>query len=189
MSANDNDRTVNRDVSATAVPYGETVTIPKGTKVTITHRLGGNFTLVWAQGMARIESKDADAIGEKTQPEPAAEKEAQTSADAHEGPPDEQAVWTAMKQVFDPEIPVNIVDLGLVYSVETKEAEQGGYRVEVAMTLTAPGCGMGPTIAQDAEYKIMQVPGVNHATVEPVWDPPWHQEMISDEGKMQLGLV
>ena len=189
MPQTDNDRTVSRDLAATAVPYGETITIPKGAKVTITHRLGGNFTVVWAQGMARIESKDTDAIGEETQPEPATEKEAQTSADAHEGPPDEQAVWTALKEVFDPEIPVNIVDLGLVYSVETKEAEQGGYLVEVAMTLTAPGCGMGPMIAQDAEYKITQVPGVSHATVELVWDPPWHQEMISDEGKMQLGLV
>ncbi len=189
MPANDNDRIVNRDLAATAVPYGETVTIPKGTKVTVTHRLGGNFTVVWVQGMARIESKDADAIGEEIQQEPATEKEEQTSADAHEGPPDEQAVWTALKEVFDPEIPVNIVDLGLVYSVETKEAEQGGYRIEVAMTLTAPGCGMGPMIAQDAEYKIMQVSGVSHATVELVWDPPWHQEMISEEGKMQLGLV
>ncbi|MCH8818437.1 MAG: DUF59 domain-containing protein [Chloroflexi bacterium] len=94
-----------------------------------------------------------------------------------------------MKEVFDPEIPVNIVDLGLVYSVETKEAEEGGYRIEVAMTLTAPGCGMGPVIAQDAEGKITQVPGVSQATVELVWDPPWHQEMISEEGKMQLGMV
>ena len=189
MPQTDNDRTVNRDLAATTVPYGETITIPKGANVTVTHRLGGNFTVTWAQGMARIESKDADAIGEEIQTETPIQKDAQKTDVAHEGPPDEQAVWDAMKQVFDPEIPVNIVDLGLVYSVKITEAEQDGYQVEAAMTLTAPGCGMGPMIAQDAEYKIMQVPGVGQATVELVWDPPWNQDMISEEGRMQLGLV
>jgi metal-sulfur cluster biosynthetic enzyme len=92
--------------------------------------------------------------------------------------------------VYDPEIPVNIVDLGLVYSMDTKETESGeGYLVEVQMTLTAPGCGMGPAIASDAESRVSQVPGVREARVELVWDPPWNQEMISEEGKMHLGLI
>ena len=181
----DSQRTVSRDITATIVPYGDRVTIPKDTVVTITHRLGGNFTVTWEGGMAQINGRDADAIGEKTQ-----EPEAEVSAEAHEGPPSEDKVWAALKKVYDPEIPVNIVDLGLVYSMEVvQEPKSGDYHVKVDMTLTAPGCGMGPAIAQDATYKVQQVPGVSQAHVEIVWDPPWHQDMISEEGKMELGLL
>jgi probable FeS assembly SUF system protein SufT len=182
----DSERTVNRDVIATIVPYGDQVTIPSGTIVTITHRLGGNFTVTWQGGMAQIKGRDADAIGEEAEesaPAPA-------GAEPHSGPPDGDAVWEALRKVYDPEIPVNIVDLGLVYSMDIRQdPAEGLYYVEVNMTLTAPGCGMGPAIAQDAKYKIEQVPGVTEARVEIVWDPPWNQDMISEVGKMELGLM
>lgn len=182
----DSERTVSRDITATIVPYGDKVTIPEGTHVTITHRLGGNFTVTWPGGMAQILGRDADAIGEE-----APETEAtDAGAEAHAGPPSEEKVWTALRKVYDPEIPVNIVDLGLVYSMKVdKDPGSELYFVQVDMTLTAPGCGMGPAIAQDAKYKIEQVPGVTEAKVDIVWDPPWNQDMISEEGKMELGLI
>ncbi len=183
----DSERTVNRDIPATIVPYGDQVTIPSGTVVTITHRLGGNFTVTWQGGMAQIRGHDADAIGEESPVDTGSRDE---DAEAHSGPPSEERVWDALRKVYDPEIPVNIVDLGLVYSMEVKQdPAEGLYYVEVNMTLTAPGCGMGPAIAQDAKYKIEQVPGVSEALVEIVWDPPWHQDMISEVGKMELGLI
>lgn len=177
-------RTLSRAVSATIVPYGDTITIPEGTTVQITHRLGGNFTVTWEGGMAQISGREGDALGE------AVEIPEKTETTDHHGPPDDDAVWNALKKVYDPEIPVNIVDLGLVYSMDIKtDPQTAQYWVEVNMTLTAPGCGMGPAIAQDAKYKIEQVPGVTEARVEIVWDPPWHQDMISEEGKMELGLL
>jgi metal-sulfur cluster biosynthetic enzyme len=97
-------------------------------------------------------------------------------------------IWEALKRVYDPEIPVNIVDLGLVYSVDLQQKETGNH-VEVAMSLTAPGCGMGPVIAEDAKSRILEVEGVGSANVEIVWEPAWHQDMISEEGKMELGLI
>jgi probable FeS assembly SUF system protein SufT len=143
-------------------------------------------------GMARIAGENADALGEE-RPENEGDKattDLASGAAEHLGPPDETAIWEGLKSVYDPEIPVNIVDLGLVYSMDTKETESGeGYLVEVQMTLTAPGCGMGPAIASDAESRVSQVPGVREARVELVWDPPWNQEMISEEGKMHLGLI
>lgn len=178
------ERVLSRDCPATVVPSGEEVTIPKGATVSITHRLGGNFTVLWAMGMARISGENADAIGEE------ATAATQAEDDGHEGPPDAEAIWNGLKSVFDPEIPVNIVDLGLVYSMDVKQNEETDkYEVEVQMTLTAPGCGMGPAIADDAKHKVIAVPGVSDARVELVWDPPWHQDMISEEGKMQLGLI
>lgn len=182
----DTERIVSRDIPATIVPYGDQVTIPEGTRVSITHRLGGNFTVTWEGGMAQINGRNADAIGEET-PAVAVGGE---SGEPHEGPPDEDQVWEALKKVYDPEIPVNIVDLGLVYNMEIREdGERDGYLVHVDMTLTAPGCGMGPAIAQDAKYKLEMVPGVDEAIVEIVWDPPWHQDMITEVGKMELGLI
>lgn len=181
----DNERTVSRDIPATIVPYGDQVTIPAGTEVMITHRLGGNFTVTWSGGMAQINGQFADALGEvNSAPAPS-----ETAAD-HEGPPSEEEIWDALRSVFDPEIPVNIVDLGLVYSLKVlPDDEAGAYDVKVDMTLTAPGCGMGPVIAQDAQMKVETVPGVRQAAVDIVWDPPWNQDMISDIGKMELGLL
>ncbi|WOO42311.1 putative Fe-S cluster assembly protein SufT [Rubellicoccus peritrichatus] len=184
----DNHRVLTRDVESTIIPAGDVVVLPAGSQVDITHRLGGNFTVVCDHGMFRILGKDADALGEESLE---AEKvaEAKASTEAHEGPPETEAIWDAMKTVYDPEIPVNIVDLGLVYSMDVEDMEDGNYAVMVHMTLTAPGCGMGPAIAEDAKTRIESVPGVHQAQVEIVWDPPWTQDMISEEGKMELGLV
>jgi len=182
-----NERSLSRDVTATLVPAGDSVNLPAGTKVTITHRLGGNFTVVCDYGMFRILGSDADAIGEeKPGAAPASEASLQQSQG---GPPAEPLLWDALKTVFDPEIPVNIVDLGLVYDLKVKELGENRYGVEMQMTLTAPGCGMGPAIAEDARGRLAAVPGVSEAKVDIVWDPPWSQERISEEGKMQLGLI
>jgi probable FeS assembly SUF system protein SufT len=183
----DNDRTVSRDIPATIVPYGDQVTIPAGTVVTITHRLGGNFTVTWSGGMAQINGAFAEALGEESVSSLATTGRAAVD---HEGPPSEEEIWDALRSVFDPEIPVNIVDLGLVYSLRVLPDEDAkAYDVKVDMTLTAPGCGMGPVIAQDAQTKVETVPGVRQAMVEIVWNPPWNQDMISDIGKMELGLL
>lgn len=173
---------LSREVQATLIPQGEPFTLQAHTPVTITHRLGGNFTVLCQYGMFRIAGKDADALGEAP-----AQKEASACV---QGKPSEQQLWDQLKKVFDPEIPVNIVDLGLVYSLEIQELEPERYHVAVAMTLTAPGCGMGPSIAADAEEKLLELlPQGSSAHVELVWDPPWAQEMISEEGRMELGLV
>ena len=179
-----NERTLTRDVDVTLIPQGHPMTLKEGEEVTITHRLGGNFTVMSANGMYRIKGVDADCLGEEVA---AATKDA--AAQAHDGPPEKEALWDALKSVFDPEIPVNIVDLGLVYSLETVERPEGGYQLEMQMTLTAPGCGMGPAIAEDAKMRLETVAGVSEANVEIVWDPPWNQDMITEEGKMVLGLI
>ena len=179
------ERIISRDCQATAVPSGEMVTLPKGSKVNITHRLGGNFTVIWDYGMARIDRENVDALGEEL-PTSVVQNSLKIE---HQGPPDESAIWEELKTVFDPEIPVNIVDLGLVYSLNIEEKENDNYNVNVTMTLTAPGCGMGPVSAEDAKNKMRDVPGVTEVDVELVWDPPWNQDMISEEGKMQLGLI
>jgi probable FeS assembly SUF system protein SufT len=176
---------LNRDVEARVIPEGNHLTIPSGTSVTITQQLGGTFTVVSQFGMSRIAGADADALGLDI-PE-AAEEKMREAAEA--GPIEENAIWAQLKTVYDPEIPVNIVDLGLVYSCNHEEQNDGTHKVDVKMTLTAPGCGMGPVIADDARSKIMSLPGVSEATVDIVWDPPWNQDMISEEGKMVLGLV
>lgn len=181
-----NDRILQRDCEATVIPAGDKVHIPKGTKVVITHRLGGNFTLVCDWGMFRIASKDADALGEKTPEEFLQQEEKKL---AHVGAPDESAIWDQLKSVYDPEIPVNIVDLGLVYSMDLKEEPKDYYTAYISITLTSPGCGMGPAIAEDVKTKVLTVPGVQNAEVEIVWDPAWNQTMISEAGKMQLGLI
>jgi len=179
------ERILSRDVTATQIPSGAPVTIAAGTKVNITQTLGGSFTVIVDFGLARIDGRDADALGETGElaTAPAAK------SPAAEGAPDSEAIWDQLKKVYDPEIPVNIVDLGLVYSMDVVPAENGGARVDVAMTLTAPGCGMGPAIAEDARGKVLLVPGVTSAEVRLVWEPPWDQSMISEEGKMRLGLV
>jgi probable FeS assembly SUF system protein SufT len=180
------ERILSRDVTATLVPAGDAVNLPAGTRVTITHRLGGNFTVVCDYGMFRLTGADADALGEqKTAESPSGDTAAPSTGEA----PAEPLLWDALKTVFDPEIPVNIVDLGLVYGLEIKELGEGRYGVEVKMTLTAPGCGMGPAIAEDARARLAAVPGVSEAKVEIMWDPPWNQDRISEAGKMQLGLI
>jgi probable FeS assembly SUF system protein SufT len=173
--------TTSRDVEVTRIPSGEKITLPAGTQVVITQALGGSFTiLVPSQaGLYRIEGQDADSIGE----EPSASLEKPVDGNL------EQAAWDQLKTCYDPEIPVNIVDLGLVYSLDIKTHEGGGYNVNVQMTLTAPGCGMGPILASEARQKILTIDGVTDANVDLVWDPPWTPDRISEEGKQKLGMV
>ncbi len=160
--------------------------LPKDTEVGITQSLGGSYTVVTNQGMFRIEAKEADALGLDV---PVDKENAATPTETDLSPEErKERVWQQLKTVFDPEIPVNIVDLGLVYSMELAEAEKG-VKALVRMTLTAPGCGMGPTIQNDAKTKVLGVPGVTEAEVEMVWDPPWNQGMITEEGKMKLGMI
>jgi probable FeS assembly SUF system protein SufT len=173
-----------RDCSATRIPSGEAITLPKGVRVLITQALGGSYTVATDQGLARINDEDADALGL----EPSLAKPAAPSTDPGT-PVDEKAVWDQLRTCYDPEIPVNIVDLGLVYDCIISPRESVGAKVDVKMTLTAPGCGMGPTIAAEAKSKVLSVPGVGDAEVELVWDPPWNQAMISEVGKMKLGLI
>src|SRR5437660_8159348 len=179
--------TLSRDCEAIQIPSGQKTTIPAGTPGVITQTLGGSYTIATYQGLARIAEKDLDALGlEKTIP-PDGQSAPRTAAAA--GPVDEKAVWEQLKQCYDPEIPVNIVDLGLVYDCKLIEKPEGGMKVEVKMTLTAPGCGMGPAIAHDAQSKILSIDGVDEAQVDLVWDPPWNQNMISEAGRMKLGMI
>lgn len=175
---------LSRDVPATMIPAGTPVVIPRGTEVTITQALGGSYTVMGPGVMARIAGKDADALG--FAPE---EPVAAPARPAQGGPVNLDEVWEQLKNCYDPEIPVNIVDLGLVYDCKVSEVPEGGNRVEVKMTLTAPGCGMGGVIAQDAENRIREVPGVDDVQVEIVWDPVWNQSMMSDAARLQLGLM
>ncbi|HEY3899148.1 MAG TPA: putative Fe-S cluster assembly protein SufT [Chthoniobacter sp.] len=174
-----------RDCAATRIPSGEAITLGKDTHVFITQALGGSYTVATDQGLARIADQDADALGL----EPAAKgTDAPVASDANT-PVDEKAVWDQLRTCYDPEIPVNIVDLGLVYDCVITPREGNGARVDIKMTLTAPGCGMGPVIASEAKSKVLGVAGVGDAEVELVWDPPWNQNMISEAGKMKLGLI
>ena len=170
-----------RECDAIQIPSGNPIVLPEGMSVIITQSLGGTYTVATPGGLARIELKDGDALGfDPLAPSQATKK--------HEGTA-EEAVWTQLKTVFDPEIPVNVVDLGLIYDCRVNTSGSGGTSVLVRMTLTAPGCGMGPAIAADARQKILEIEGVDDAEVELVWDPPWNQSMISEEGRMKLGLV
>jgi probable FeS assembly SUF system protein SufT len=183
MATNQEEIELNRDVTATLIPHGEEFNLSRGEKVTITHRLGGNFTVMTLQGMYRIAAKDADALGE------AASDSQKKPVDSNAKPAEVDEIRENLKSVFDPEIPVNVVDLGLIYRIEIEEINEKGRVVFVDLTLTAPGCGMGPVIADDVKGKVLELPGVDEAEVEIVWDPPWTQDLISEEGKMELGLI
>lgn len=181
------ERILARETPAVQIPSGEPATLAAGSKVYLTQSLGGSFTVMTDWGLARIAAEHADALGENSAPSSANEASPNPSGGAA---PTEEALWAQLRNVYDPEIPVNIVDLGLVYSLEVKPPdEQGGFRVIMQMTLTAPGCGMGPMIAEDAKNRLLLVPGVDRAEVNLVWEPPWNQGMISEEGKMKLGLI
>jgi len=181
MSADGVTIDLSRDCPAVRIPDGQNVILPKGTSVDITQTLGGTFTVRAPDGLFRISGRDADALGLES----FADEEAQT---APSGPVEEKRVWEALRTCYDPEIPVNIVDLGLVYDLHIEPGAAGQSKVFVKMTLTAPGCGMGPVIARDAQERILDLPGVEEAQVEIVWDPPWHQSMITAEGRRILGL-
>jgi probable FeS assembly SUF system protein SufT len=178
------EKTLTRECDAIQIPSGAKLTLPAGMRVIITQALGGTYTVASELGLARIADQDADALGIEP-----SEKSTDVQPLAQPGVVDEEAVWNQLKTCYDPEIPVNIVDLGLVYDCRVLPQENNGAKVEVKMTLTAPGCGMGPVLCQEAKSKIESIPGVEEADVELVWDPPWNQGMISEVGKMQLGLI
>ena len=179
------ERILSREVTATQIPSGDKQPLPAGSRVFLHQTLGGSYTVQTDFGLYRIDGKDGDALGETVAETKIA------AATLSDGAPDPEAVWAQLRQVYDPEIPVNIVDLGLVYSMDVARVTEPepGFRVDVSMTLTAPGCGMGPAIAEDAKSKILLVPGVSAADVRITWEPPWNQQMISEEGKMKLGLI
>jgi probable FeS assembly SUF system protein SufT len=170
-----------RECEAVQVPAGNRITLEKGLEAFITQSLGGTFTLQVPAygGLFRIAGKDADALGKTPE---------EAGAVAAAGGDLEGMVWDQLKSCYDPEIPVNIVDLGLVYGMEVKDQPDGTKKVEIKMTLTAQGCGMGASIAMDARHKIMGLPGVSEADVDLVWDPPWNPQMISAEGRERLGI-
>jgi probable FeS assembly SUF system protein SufT len=172
-----------RDCEATQIPSGVPTTLPAGAPVDLTQTLGGSYTVhVLGGGLCRIAAKDADALGIKPQ------AEAPGAAAVSEGPVEEKTVWDTLKACYDPEIPVNIVDLGLVYDMKITPLESGRSAVNVKMTLTAQGCGMGGIIAGDAQQRLLGLPGVQEANVEIVWEPQWHHAMITPEGRKILGL-
>ena len=164
--------TTTRAVDARLVPTGDPLIIPAGTFVTLTQALGGTFTVVLEGNMARIAGTDADAIG-------LAPETLEFSADES----DEEHVWHALRSVYDPEIPVNIADLGLIYSVDVSA---GNVRIE--MTLTAPGCGMGPVLVEEVKDRVLMAPDISNVEVELVFDPPWSREMMSEEAQLELGV-
>jgi len=169
--------TTTRDCPARLVPVGDAVTIPAHTFVTLTQSLGGNYTLVYNGNMVRVDGTHADALG--LQPLVLDFDQPQG------GQIDEAQVWEALHTVFDPEIPVDLVNLGLIYRVRI-EQERG--EVEIRMTLTAPGCGMGPVLVGDVEYRVAMVPHVKQVVVELVLDPPWQREMMSEEAQLETGM-
>jgi probable FeS assembly SUF system protein SufT len=176
-----------RAVEATLIPQGEKVLVPDGAWLIVQQSLGGAFTLMNDRGqLLRVDGADADALG------PQYEAQAKAAAEARavtlEGPFEEQKVWEALQDVYDPEIPASIVELGLIYSVVSEPVE-GGHRVLVHMTLTAPGCGVGPVLVDDVKRKCLSVPGVKQADVELVFDPPWDPSRMSEAARLQLGML
>ena len=174
--------TLERDVRAVIIPIGEAVTLRVGTVGFLTQALGGSFTVYVEGNLFRIAGADADAIGKEPEPPPAVPDNA-TDEEI------EKVIWDQLKTCYDPEIPVNIVDLGLIYRCDVTALPDGERSVDVDMTLTAPGCGMGEILVQDAQEKIAIVPTVKDVKVELVFDPPWNQSMMSDEARLQTGLM
>ena len=174
-----------RDVEASVVPIGTKVTLQKGETAHITQSLGGTFTVIVNGNMFRIESKDADALGIELKATPTTT----TSTGPLTQEELEKKVWEQLKTCYDPEIPVNIVDLGLIYDCHLTSIGPDNYKADVKMTLTAPGCGMGPVLADDVQRKLISLEPIDEANVELVWDPPWNQSMMTEAAKLQLGLL
>jgi probable FeS assembly SUF system protein SufT len=173
-----------RDCAATLIPSGTKITLTKGDLVIVTQALGDTITITTSSGyLARIASEDADAIGLEVA------KAAEEPPPPLDGPFDMEQVIEKLKTVFDPEIPVNVVDLGLVYGCEAEPHPEGGQRVEIRMSMTAPGCGMGDVLAEEARSKVKGLPGVREVDIELVWDPPWDIERMSDAARLQLGML
>ncbi|HEY1787835.1 MAG TPA: putative Fe-S cluster assembly protein SufT [Verrucomicrobiae bacterium] len=179
-------KTLTRDVQASVVPVGTKITLQKGGQAYVTQSLGGSYTVIVNGNMFRIDGKDADALGLEIKSAPA-------TAVSVSGPVTqeqlEKQIWDALKTCYDPEIPVNIVDLGLIYDCHLAPAGEHSFKADVKMTLTAPGCGMGPVLADDVQRKLISIEQIDEANIELVWDPPWNQSMMSEAAKLQLGLM
>lgn len=169
--------TTQRDCPGRLVPVGDPVTIPAHTFVTLTQSLGGNYTVVYNGNMVRVDGTDADALG--------FERQTLEFAPVSDGQISEEQVWQALSTVYDPEIPVDLVNLGLIYAVNI---DQNSQTVTIDMTLTAPGCGMGPVLVGDVQYRVAQVPNVSRVDVELVFDPPWSRDRMSEEAQLATGL-
>jgi len=177
--------TFSRNAEGITIPSGELVLIPNGSHGTITQSLGGSYTLITDRGlMVRVSGREVEAIGKTPQDVPDVKQGEEVTPEKLE-----QLVWDQLKTCYDPEIPVNIVDLGLVYLCEVTPVDGGGQSVKVKMTLTAPGCGMGPVLAHDVKQKIESLPGVKSSDVEVVFDPVWDRSMMSEAAKLQLGMM
>ncbi len=182
ITANSEQVTTLRDFVAVLVPQGDKVHIPEGTECHITQALGGSYTIYIQGRLFRVDGTDGDALGKEQVAGP-------------ELPPDasdedvENLIWEQMRSCFDPEIPVNIVELGLIYECEVNKKEDGQRDVDIQMTLTAPGCGMGDILVADIREKVAKVPTVEKVDVELVFDPPWNQGLMSDAAKLQLGMM
>lgn len=172
-----------RDCEAVLIPAGTQVTLPAGQQVTITQALGGSYTCYVEGSLVRIDSKDADALGKSLQ---------ETSADSAEltgdGTVDEKLVWEQLATCYDPEIPINIVELGLIYQCDIVPLPEGGNRIDIKMTLTAPGCGMGAILQADVANKVKSVPNVTDVNVELVFEPQWDQSRMTEAARLQAGL-
>jgi len=178
--------TTTRDIDAILIPLGTPVIIPENAQVAITQELGGTYTVSVNGNLARVEGKDADALGINSDSDK--KEDVKEDIKTADGPVEESAVWDALKTVYDPEIPVNIVDLGLVYDVHIVDTDEGGNHVDITMTLTAAGCGMGPFIVDDVRAKTLDVNNVTDVHVDLIFEPPWDRAMMSDEAKLQLGM-
>ena len=171
---------VERDCDGHLIPSGDKIKLKKGSNVKITQSLGGDFTVYINGNLVKISGKDADAIGQKI-----IEETNETVSKKY----NEKLIWDKLKTCYDPEIPVNIVDLGLIYDLVSKKLKNDKYYINIKMTLTAPGCGMGPVIAQDVETKVKSINFVEDVLVEVVWEPLWNQGMMTEEAQLKLGMI
>ena len=171
-----------RDCAAVLIPSGDEVILRKGSNGFITQSLGGSFTIYLDGRLFRIAGQNADALGKEPVEPPRLADNASTE-DV------EQLVWTQMRSCFDPEIPINVVDLGLIYQCEMKDTDDGERQVDIKMTLTAPGCGMGEILVHDVKSKVEIIPTISRVDVELVFDPPWSQEMMSEAARLQTGMM
>ena len=183
MIPKNRDRVLSREVTVTQIPSGDKQVLPVGSRIQIHQTLGGSYTVQTDHGLFRIDGKDGDALGEEASDHTI---QAETLAD---GAPSPDALWDQLRKVYDPEIPVNIVDLGLIYDCHLSPLGDNSYKADVKMTLTAPGCGMGPVLAQDVQNKLISLEGIEDVNVELVWEPQWNQNMMTEAAKLQLGLL
>jgi probable FeS assembly SUF system protein SufT len=173
--------TLTRDCDAILIPAGDPITLKAGSTVIVTQALGGTCTVYINGNLARVEGKDFDALGF----EPVAET---PKVPVSGGTVDETMIWDQLRTCYDPEIPINIVDLGLVYDCTLSLLPEGGRRVDIAMTLTAPGCGIGPILVEEVKYKISALPGVSEVNVDLVFDPPWSYDRMSEAARLETGM-